>query len=277
MLRQFVFFILGCVITSASNAQYFYKDIWNTLQLNKEFSILKNESVRNVAIKSFEDDGSPSEGFFCEKKIDKNYNHTQTISRSNVTAQSELISFYDDRGMLLKNIDSTENAYNRTEYEYDKGKIRLVKFFTRADDDSGGITETREYFYNTNGKPEKMVRRKNNAEVSTINFTTDEKGNTIEEQELIKGATGKKYLYYYDDKNHLTDVVHFNARAQRLLPDYMYEYNQLGQIKQLISTEEGNNNYFIWKYTYNDRKLRETETCLSKEKRVLGTIRYQYK
>jgi hypothetical protein len=101
--------------------------------------------------------------------------------------------------------------------------------------------------------------------------------NYTSEQELIKGSKGKKYLYYYDDKNRLTDVVHFNERAKRLLPDYMYEYNQLGQVRQLIATEDGSSNYFIWKYTYNDRKLRETETCLSKQKRLLGSIQYQYK
>ena len=106
-------------------------------------------------------------------------------------------------------------------------------------------------------------------EVSTVDFITDEKGNIIEEQELKKGVAGKKYLYYYDDKNRLTDVVHFNDRAKRLLPDYMFEYNQMNQVKQLISTEDGTSNYFIWRYTYNDRKLRESETCLSKEKRLL--------
>jgi hypothetical protein len=265
------------MITSFANAQYFYKDIWNAQQLNREFAVLKNENIRTVSIKSFEDDGSPSEGFFCERRIDKNYSRSQTISRSNVTAQSELISFYDERGMLLKNIDSTENSYNRTDFTYEKGKIKMITFFTRADDDSGGITETREYFYTAAGKPEKMIRKKNNTEAATINFVTDEKGNIIEEQEIVKGTLGKKYLYYYDDKNRLTDVVHYNERAQRLLPDYMYEYNQIGQVKQLISTEEGSSNYFTWAYTYNDRKLRETETCLSKEKRLLGTIQYQYK
>ncbi len=277
MLRQFVFFISASIITSGIKAQYFYKDIWNTQQLIKDFSILKNENIRIVSIQSFDDDGSQSEGFFCEKRVDKNYTRTETISRSNMTPQSKLTSVYDERGLLLKTIDSTEISYNKTEYDYEKLKVKLIKFFTKSDDDSGSISETREYFYNSNGKLEKMIRKKNNADVSTVNFTSDEKGNIIEEQELIKGSKGKKYLYYYDDKNRLTDVVHFNERAKRLLPDYMYEYNQLGQVRQLIATEDGSSNYFIWKYTYNDRKLRETETCLSKQKRLLGSIQYQYK
>ena len=78
-------------------------------------------------------------------------------------------------------------------------------------------------------------------------------------------------------ENRLTDVVHFNERAGRLLPDYMYEYDSLNKPSQMISTEEGGNNYFIWKYKYNDKNLREAEKCFSREKRILGTIEYEYK
>ena len=120
-------------------------------------------------------------------------------------------------------------------------------------------------------------KRKNNIEVSTINFTVDDKGNIIDEEEITKGVKGKKYLYYYDDKNRLTDVVHYNARAKRLLPDYMYEYTTAGQIKQMTTTEDNISNYFIWIYTYNDQRLRVSEKCYSKERRILGSIQYEYK
>ena len=99
----------------------------------------------------------------------------------------------------------------------------------------------------------------------------------IEENTEGNNNADKKYFYYYDDKSRLTDVVHFNEIARRLLPDYMYEYNSANQPRQMISTEEGGSNYFIWKYTYNDKNLRETEKCFSKEKRLLGTIEYEYR
>jgi hypothetical protein len=56
----------------------------------------------------------------------------------------------------------------------------------------------------------------------------------------------------------------------------MYEYNSLNLPVQMISTEEGGNNYFIWQYSYNDKNLREKEKCFSKEKRLLGSIEYEY-
>ncbi len=266
-----------CFSLNAS-AQYFYKDIWMNQQLNKEFAIIKNENIRTVSVKSFEDDNEPSEGFFCERRIDKNYTKSNMISRSIITNQSLLTSYYNERGWILKTVDSTETSLARTDYDYDnKGHIIKITNFTKANDENSGITETHQYLYNANGRLEKMIRKKNNMDISTVNFTTDEKGNVIDEEERIRGKKGKKYFYYYDDKNRLTDVVHYNERAKRLLPDYMYEYNPQGQIKQMISTEDAASNYFIWQYTYNDQRLRESEKCYSKEKRLLGSIQYQYK
>ena len=276
--KIFPCFILLIIISCAANAQFFYKDIWTIQQLTKDFSILKNENIRSVEVKSFEDDGEPSQDFFCERKIDRDFTKSETVTRSIITQQSLLVSYYNDRGWLIKTVDSTQTSLSRVEYAYDnKGHTVTVTSFTKANDENGGITETHQYIYNAAGKPEKMIRKKNNADVSTVNFTIDDKGNVIDEEEILRGVKGRKYFYYYDDKNRLTDVVHYNERAKRLLPDYMYEYNTAGQIKQMISTDDNISNYFTWTYSYNDRRLRETERCYSKEKRLLGSIKYEYK
>jgi hypothetical protein len=44
----------------------------------------------------------------------------------------------------------------------------------------------------------------------------------------------------------------------------------------MTATEEGGSYYFIWKYTYADG-LRIKESCFSKERRLMGTIEYEYK
>jgi hypothetical protein len=278
MLRNFLSFL--CVLITYSGnltAQYFYKDIWNPQQLNKELAILKNEKIRTVSVKSFEDNGEPSEGFFCEKKIDRDYSLSETLTRSFVTNQSILITRFNSNGQITQTTDSAESSVSRTEYLYnDEKKISAVKSITKAEGDADGIEEIHDYFYKQNGELEKMTRKKNDTEISTVIFKVDEKGNVIEEEEIFKNGDGKKYYYYYDDKNRLTDIVHYFGRAKRLLPDYMYEYNSAGQIKQMISTEEGGG-YYVWKYTYNDKNLRETEKCLSKERRLLGSIQYIYK
>ncbi len=258
------------------NAQYYYKDIWNNEQLLKEFSILKNNNFRIIKVKSFEDDGEPSEGFFCEKKLNKNFTQSQMISKSYITGQSLLTSDYNTNGKLIKTTDETPTTSSVTNYTYDNnGRLALMEIVTKGDGDSMQITETHEYTYDDKGRPEKMIRKKNGISISTIHFVSDSSNNIIEE-DAEGNASDKKYFYYYDDKNRLTDVVHFNERANRLLPNYMYEYTSAGLPKQMISTEEGGDNYFVWKYTYNEQGLRATEKCYSKERRLLGTIEYTY-
>ena len=261
---------------SDANAQYYYKDIVSTNQLNKEFSILKAQQLRSIKLKSFEDNDEPSEGFFCEKKINKDYSQSEMISKSYITGESLVTTSYNKDGLVVNSVNSTPTITNTTEYSYDSlGRLKQIKTITAADDNSSNITETREYIYDPEGWPEKMLRKKNNVLVSTINFLKDENGNVIEENTVGK-SNDRKYYYYYNDKHQLTDIVHFNEFAKKLLPDYMFEYNDNGTPKQMISIDESGRNYFVWRYSYTDQMLPEIQKCYSKEKRLLGTIEYEY-
>ena len=118
-----------------------------------------------------------------------------------------------------------------------------------------------------------MLRIKNNADTTIITFAEDEAGNTGIEK---NSKTGDTYYYYYDAKKRLTDVVRLNPANQKMLPDYMFEYNYSGQIIQMTTTEEGGSYYFVWKYTY-ENGLRIREKCFSNERRLMGSIEYAYK
>lgn len=276
IFRIVCFFVSSFLLSfSSANAQYYYKDLMSTIQQNKEFSILKNGNLHVIKISSFDENDQPSNGFFCEKKINKSFSQSQMFSKSNITGQSLLQTDYNSKGDVIKTTTTTPTTTNTVEFEYnDSGNISLIGTKTIADGDSAGITETHEYFY-ANGKPVKMIRKKNNSIISTITFLSDNKGNVIEEDPEGKG-NDKKYYYYYDENNRLTDVVHFNIIAKRLLPDYMFEYNDNNQPKQMISVDESGRNYFIWKYAYTDKKLPEIQKCFSKEKQLLGTIQFDY-
>jgi len=265
-----------CFQSLFAGAQYYYKDIWNNQRLAREFNSLKRQHVSDIKLSSFEGDDQPSDGFFCEKKINHAYSQSQMLSKSNITGQSVLTVDYNQLGQPVRSVDETPHSTNTTEYRYDSlNRLASLRTLTRDDDDSAGITEVHEYTYSAAGFPARMVRSKNGIPVSTITFVTDSVGNVTEEDP--SGSTADtKFYYYYDAGNRLTDVVHFNERAQRLLPEYMYEYNDQNLPVQMISTEEGSSNYFIWRYAYNDRNLLESETCFSKQKELLGTIRYAY-
>ena len=275
-------YILSCLILiffsgiSRVNAQYYYKDIVGTIKQNKEFSILKNAKLKHIKITSFDENDQPSEGFFCEKKINKNFSQSELMTNSNITGESLLATDYNEKGEVVKTTTTTPHTTNTVEYKYDE-EGRIVSIFTNTvgDGDSNGISETHEFIYE-NGRPVKMIRKKNNEIISTITFLADDKGNIIEEEPAGK-SDDKKYYYYYDDNNRLTDVVHYNRIANRLLPDYMFEYNSgSNEPKQMISVDETGRNYFIWRYAYDDKNLPEIQKCYSKEKRLLGTIQYDY-
>ena len=245
-------------------------------KLNREFAILKQGNIRSVKITSFDENDKPSEGFFCKKKINKNFSQSEMMSQSDITGQSLLVTDYNTNGKAIKTVVTTPTTTNTVEFQYDdQGNLSLINTKTVADGDSEGISETHQYVYENN-KLVKMIRKKNNVLVSTITFLSDGQGNIIEE-DPSRNSSDVKYYYYYDEKNRLTDVVHFNIVAKRLLPDYMFEYDTNSQARQMISVDESGRNYFIWKYAYDDKALPEIQKCYSKEKRLLGTIQYDYK
>ena len=121
--------------------------------------------------------------------------------------------------------------------------------------------------------PVKMTRIKNSGDSTSFIFFKDENNNISIEKNT---KTGDTYYYYYDGKNRITDVVRLNKFNQKMLPDYIFEYNNAGLVTQMTTTEEGGSYYYIWKYTY-ENGLRTREKCFSKEKRLMGTIEYEYK
>lgn len=276
MIKPFFCVLVFTVTGIAANAQYYYKDIISNKQLMAEMALLKEQKLHTISLKSFEDDGSPSEGFFCEKRINKKYTSVETRTKSYVTAASELVSVFDEKGLLLQSADSSDISSTNSYYSYlDNGAIKSIVTVNRSSDDDfhNEIREEHLYEYNTKGNPVKMIRVKNYTDSTTILFSEDENGNVAIEKNT---KTGDSYYYYYDGKKRLTDVVRLNPDTQKMLPDYMFEYNNAGQIAQMTTTEEGGSYYFIWRYTY-ENGLRVKEKCFSKERRLMGTIEYEYK
>ena len=276
MIKTVFVTILFFASANISNAQFYYKDILSNKQLISEMAQLKEQKVRTVSLKSFEDDGSPSEGFFCERKINRNYSTVETQTKSNVTGASLFTSNFNDKGYLTQTIDSSDIASLTSFYTYDNNNnITSILSIARSSDDDfkNEIKEEHIYEYNSKGLPIKMTRVKNVTDSAVIVFSPDENNNVSIEKNT---KTGDTYYYYYDTKNRITDVVRLNKYNQKMLPDYIFEYNNAGLITQMTATEEGGSYYFIWRYSY-ENGLRTKEKCYSKEKRLMGTIEYEYK
>lgn len=270
-------FIIALILGAglAGQAQYYYKDILTNKELVAEMARMKEQKVRSVSLKSFEGDGSPSEGFFCEKKISKNYSTAETMSRSDITGISSFTASFNNKGQLLETKDSSNISSSSSVFTYTAdGQIQSIASSLRSSDDDfqNEITEAHIYEYNDKGIPVKMIKVKNGSDSTVFVFSTDENNNVGIEKNT---KTGDTYYYYYDSKKRITDVVRLNPLSQKMLPDYIFEYNYGGLLTQMTSIEDGSSNYFIWKYTY-ENGLRVKEKCFSKEKKLLGTIEYEY-
>lgn len=276
MIKQLIITSIVLFMAKCSNAQYYYKDIISNNQLKVEMAKLKEMKYRSVKIISIEDDGRPSDGFLIKKSINKHYTSVETFTRTSGSSPSLVSSSFNKEGLLLKTIDSSAIAVNSSIYTYDEqGRIKNIQSKVHSNDDDfvNEIKEDHNYLYDEKGVLQKMYRIKNRSDTIIILFSVDEQNNVTIEKDTKSGTT---YYYYYDNKKRLIDVVHLNPFNQQLLPDYIFEYNNAGNIIQMTSTEEGGSYYYVWKYMYADG-LRIREKCFSKERRLLGTIEYEYK
>jgi hypothetical protein len=277
-MGKLLFTILLSFLAKPLLAQYYYKDILSNKQLTADRAILKQEKIRKVVVHSFEADDQPSKGFFCEKNISKNYRTIETYSKSAEINKSILTTYFNEKGLLIKTIDSSEINTSTSDIEYDaNGNIITITSNSHSSDEdfTTSLAEVRHYIYSDSGFLQKMFHIKNQKDTTEIDFTHDAKGNITEEIEVA--VYGNHYYYYYDDQNRLTDIVRFNIVKQKPLPDFMFQYNDDGQLEQMIAIDEGvSSNYYLWKYVY-DGPLRIKEKCYSKQKELLGYIEYEYK
>jgi hypothetical protein len=275
-MKKLNLIILFISLAARSQSQYYYKDILNAEQLQKDLKTLKENKVRSISIKSFENDGSPSEGFFCEKNISKDFSRTELFTRSDISAASLLTSFFDKSGRITGTVDSSKLATTKTYYEYNAaGKISKIRSEVRSSDDdfTSEIVEERLYSYDDSGKPAEMKKVKNRKDTLIILFKSDEHGNLAIEKDT---KTGSKYYYYYNDQNQLTDIVFTQEFRDKLTPQYSFEYNSAGLVSQMSTSAEGGGDYMVWKYRY-DNGLRTSEKCFLKGRQLLGSVEYEYK
>ena len=117
-----------------------------------------------------------------------------------------------------------------------------------------------------------MLRIKDNADTTFVHFKKDDKQNIIEEVWLKKNRIIEHYFYYYNDASQLTDIVRFNTRAQQMLPDFLFAYNDNGTLSQLTQIPQGSSDYITWQYVYDERGLKIKDALFDKHQQLLGTV-----
>jgi YD repeat-containing protein len=267
-----VFFLLAA---SASQAQYYYKDIIGTRESSDMIKTYQRTGVTRVRVTSYDAENTRNEDFFVEQTFSKPHNLLRTITRSGLSAESVLTTYTDGQGNVLKTVDSSEAIISTTEYQYD-GSGKLITVKSSSTDSARRINETEihRWEYN-NGLPVRMLRVINNTDTTVVDFKV-EGGNVAEERSTRRGIKAEPVYYYYNASNRLTDIVRYNNKAKRLLPEYMFEYAPDGKVIQKITVPANSSDYLIWRYQYNSNGLKIKEAIYDRHKTLNGKIEYQY-
>jgi YD repeat-containing protein len=260
----------------AANSQYYYKDIVAAADISRLMKIYSANNIKKITAKGITPEGSPSSEF---SEIGEVNGTTLKVTTNNNKAISTLKFNFNDRGQLISSVDSAINVKGTSTYTYDaNGKIISISNSATDADSSGDFsqTEVHQYIYK-DGKLDKMWRIINKADSLEVRFVTDEHGNVIEERNFRRGVLADPIYYYYDDRNRLTDIVRFNYKANRLLPDYLFEYDDNDRVIQKITTTSGNNlGYLTWRYLFDEKGLKTKEALFNKDKQLQGRIDFSY-
>ncbi len=257
------------------NGQYYYNDIVAEGWSQKQYMALKNNDIHQVSATSYESDNQPTKDFYLHQDIGENA-ATVTINTSFPSSGTTLtVNRYKDN-RIQETKDSSTNIVTHVIYTYSNaGKISSIQTVT-DDTFMKSHSEEMHLWYYTGNRPDSMLKIENNIDTTIIKFKFDEKGNAIEEDWVKRGKNIESYYYYYNTRNELTDIVRFNDRAQKLLPDYLFNYDNSGRVDQMTEVPPGNSDYMTWKYLYSANGLKQSEILFNKEKQLVGRIEYQY-
>ncbi|WP_217790443.1 hypothetical protein [Pinibacter aurantiacus] len=264
------------LVSLCVNAQYYYKDIITTQQVSNNYHLMKKANVATVVLKSFIQNNEVTEGFDCNQKVSAAQDKVITYTKTTDAGESFFTAFYNKNDLLIETIDSSSHLVSTTDYSYDASN-RLTGIKSSSQAANIVNVEVHTWQYNEKGNPVSMLRVRNGADTTWITYVLDDKGNPTEEHAKRNVAIPQPTVfYYYDDNHRLTDVVRYNQKAKRMLPDYMFEYDESNKISVMTVVPEGSNDYQKWYYKYDEDGLKAADFCYNKKNELQGKILYDY-
>ena len=272
----FLFFCLALSM-QAAKAQFYYNDIVLTRQAREKWKIYQQAKVKSVNIMSMDAANEPAEGFTCEQQTGPDYAEITTHTKSSLTSESWSFAHYDAAGFLRSNLDTSANFQSNTAYTYDDRGL-LVSLTNTALSTNTDLkdVELHQWVYDPKGNARSMLKVKNGHDSTLVEFVREDNGQIAEEHATRNGQKLPVIYYYYDSAGQLTDIVRYNEKARRLLPDNIFEYDVHGQVASMLTVPQDNKGYQKYIYQYNEKGLRIRESCYNKQKELLGKFEYQY-
>lgn len=259
---------------SLVSGQYYYTDLVGLQQTQKNYDILRKNRIKEISGTGASAEGEvtilskteiPTDG----KRI------TRTLSENNST--KELVYQFYELGRLKKTAIKKPGTETIIEYQYNPNGLLTTLVSTTKDSASGSSSaELHQWEYSLSGAPKKMIKKTSGMDSVTVEFQTDSSGLVIEETWIKKDKKIETYYFYYNPDNRISDIVRFNTTAQKLLPDYVFEYNEKGQLVKMIQIGLNGRNITHWDYSYFPNGLREMEIAKDRNKNLIISTQYQF-
>lgn len=264
-------------LTNSCFAQFYYSDISSIQNTNKNYSLYRNNKVKTITVRNVLTQDENDNAFSVKEVFKKNWQEKVTTTKMPNGSERIFTTTYENEKIVRKDDDGL-NVNSLIRYTYSGNNLTAIH--TSCVDTSvefgDGFFEKHLFFYDAQGLPNKMLKIKNGNDTTTIIFLKDETNNIGEERWYKQGELIETYYYYYNEKNLLTDVVKFNEKYQKMLPEFLFEYNENGSVSQMTQIPFGSGNYTITKYTYNDKGLKTLERVFSKKGDLLSKMEYNY-
>lgn len=277
-------FILFILISFVAKSQYYYSDIVSTAETNHLMQTYLANKVKMVTATGYDENGVKATDFVEVKEIKEN-GRTLKVSTRNTQYYSAVYNRFDDKTRLISVADSSSVILSNISYQYD-GAGRIVNVQNAQSDSTSDFNqiERHQWYYNESGKPVKMWRTINGGDSVEIRFNPDENGNPGEEISYRNGIETDRVYYYFDEKGRITDIVRYNKKVKKLLPDMIFTYDEDGKVIQKINSSNSDNlgrvtwfGYIIWRYIYNENGLKTKEALFDKDQQLAGKIEYNYR
>lgn len=281
VMKLLLFSFCLCLLTSTLFGQYYFTDIVTSAQSETQFKLLIEAKVKQVKAINYDAQGRVIEGFAIEQAVIDGGKKVITKTSVPNSSTSVLENTYANEKLVTStnsNMQTFTTLSTTTTYTYND-KDRITTIISTSSDtaaSTGFLAETHSWQYNDKGNPTLMYKVKGMKDTLKVLITYDEKGNVAEERWTKRGQVTEKYYYYYNEAGLLTDVVRFNDRVRKLMPDFIYEYDSEGTITKMTQAIRGGTDYLVWVYTYNDKGLKETESCYNRKKQLEGKVVYEY-
>lgn len=267
--------ILTVVILYFSNivyCQYYYSDILLTQQGNINYLNLKNNKVKKIVINN----NSNEDGILIKQSFTNSWNTLLTEAQLSIGITNTSTQYYENN-LITKKEEDIKNVNSTINYYYNN-QGKLIQINSKSIDTAvnKSFEENHLFIYDDKDVLSSMLKIKNNNDTTYIDFLKDEKNNIIEERWTYKNKLIETYYYFYNNQNLITDIVKFNLKVNRMLPEFLFEYNFQNKLVQLTQIPFGSSNYFVWKYYYNDKQLKEKEVVFNKQGEKIGEMTYNY-